>query len=178
MPVMRLILAASILATLAAAGDRHVIEPGDDIWVATNGMDCQWQPRRVGSDGMVNVSPIGPILAAGRTPSELKAAIDERLTKYLVNPDAIVSVICPGKRCYYVQGQVNHPGEFELLEPTRVLDALAKAGGLRWFPAGIAIIRDEERATKRLSFDYKKAMRGQKPEQNILLQPGDIIVVR
>ena len=60
--------------------------------------------------------------------------------------------------------------------PTRVLDALVNAGGFRDFAnkKDIVILRGQER----LKFNWNEVVKGKKTEQNIYLQPGDIIIVK
>ena len=59
--------------------------------------------------------------------------------------------------------------------PTNVLQALVNAGGFKDFAnkKKIEIIRGEQR----LKFNWNEVIKGKKTEQNILLQPGDIIIV-
>jgi polysaccharide export outer membrane protein len=56
-----------------------------------------------------------------------------------------------------------------------VLEAITIAGGIREFGNGKKIII--MRGNERLKFNFNEVIKGKKPEQNILLQPGDHIVV-
>jgi polysaccharide export outer membrane protein len=60
-----------------------------------------------------------------------------------------------------------------------VLEALALAGGLDQFAnqKRIYILRKENGKEFRYPFNYKRAIRGRALDQNILLRPGDLIVV-
>ena len=42
---------------------------------------------------------------------------------------------------------------------------------------GIYVLRAENGQEKRIPFDYKRVIKGEAADQNILLQPGDTIVV-
>jgi beta-lactamase regulating signal transducer with metallopeptidase domain len=77
---------------------------------------------------------------------------------------------------YYVQGEVSQPGEYKLTVPTRVLKALVDAHGFRDAAdtSDILILRDGAR----LHFNYQEVSHNRNLEQNILLRPGDIIIVR
>ena len=77
---------------------------------------------------------------------------------------------------YYVQGEVVRPGDYTLAEPTRVLEALVKAGGFKDF-ANQKKIEIMRLTGERLDFNYKEVIQGRNMSQNVLLQPGDIIVV-
>ena len=77
---------------------------------------------------------------------------------------------------YFVHGEVLRPGEYKFVVPTKVLAALVDSGG---FLDGahrndIVIIR----GSTRLYFNYGEVIRGINREQNVFLQPGDIIIVR
>jgi polysaccharide export outer membrane protein len=56
------------------------------------------------------------------------------------------------------------------------MDALVEAGGFKDFAnkKDIVIMRGNER----LKFNWNDAVRGKKPEQNVYLQHGDIIIVK
>jgi len=60
-----------------------------------------------------------------------------------------------------------------------VLQALSMAGGLTPFADqnGIRIMRREGDRQSTLPFEYGRVIRGEKLEQNVLLRPGDVVVV-
>ena len=131
-------------------------------------------------DGRITVNLVGEVMAAGQTPEQLTDALREKLKKYVVDPDVSVSVLAVMSKRYFIQGAVNRPGDFKLVVPTKILEALVQAGGFKDFAKtkDIVIIREEAAATKRLHFNYKDVIRGKHLDQNIFLKAGDIIVVR
>jgi polysaccharide export outer membrane protein len=60
-----------------------------------------------------------------------------------------------------------------------VMQLIAVAGGLTEFAEGksISVMRIEAGKTKILPFDYKNVANGKKPAQNVMLKPGDTVVV-
>jgi polysaccharide export outer membrane protein len=74
-----------------------------------------------------------------------------------------------------MDGQVNRPGEYPLVAPTTVLEAISKAGGLQEWAnrKHIYVLRGD----KRLKFNYKQVLKGKNMDQNIKLKPGDHVVV-
>ena len=128
-------------------------------------------------DGKITIPFIGDLVAAGLAPAELGAAIKEKLRKYIVDPDVSVQVIAINSKKFYIQGEVGRPGEYKLLVPTRVLEALVNAGNFKDFAnqKKIVIMR---LTGERLNFNYKEVIRGKKMDQNIYLKPGDIIIVK
>jgi bla regulator protein blaR1 len=78
---------------------------------------------------------------------------------------------------FYVQGEVSHPGAYRLLVPTRVLGALVAAGGFK-DSAGPRQVVIMHVTGESVPFDYEGVVKGRNPDQNIFLQPGDIIIVK
>jgi len=126
-------------------------------------------------DGKVSVPLVGEIQAAGLTPERLSLNITESLRKIMVHPDVTVGVERVNSKKYYIQGEVNKPGSYPLMIDTTVLEALVNAGGFRDFANSkkIVILRGSER----LKFNYREVTHGKKMEQNILVRPGDQIIV-
>jgi polysaccharide export outer membrane protein len=116
-------------------------------------------------------------MALGFTPVELSETIKEKLKKYIVDPDVSVSVTTINSKKFYIQGEVNKPGTYPLLIPTKILEALVNAGGFRDFsnPKKIVIMHVDGERDK---FNYKEVIAGKKMEQNIFVRPGDIILVK
>jgi polysaccharide export outer membrane protein len=126
-------------------------------------------------DGKVSVPLIGEIQAAGLTPEKLSLNIAEGLQKIMVHPEVTVGVEKVNSKKYFIQGEVNKPGSYPLVIDTTVLEALVNAGGFREFANNkkIVILRGSER----LKFNYHEVTHGKKMEQNILVKPGDQIIV-
>jgi len=127
-------------------------------------------------DGRISVPLIGDVVASGRTPEQLEKDIAERLAKFIREPQVNVGILSVGSKKYFILGEVNHPGSFPLVVPTNVLEALVNAGGFRDFANETKILI--LRGNKVLTFNYRQVTRGKKPEQNILLEPGDKIIVK
>jgi polysaccharide export outer membrane protein len=81
---------------------------------------------------------------------------------------------------YFIQGEVNSPGAYDLVVPTKVLYALVNSRGFRSGAnrKDIVILREAAGSSQRFHFNYVEVVRGIHPEQNIFLEPGDIIVVK
>jgi polysaccharide export outer membrane protein len=127
-------------------------------------------------DGRISLPLVNEILAAGQTPEQLTASIAQGLSKYMNRPEVAVLVTQVNSRKYYIQGEVSHPGAYPLVVPTTVLEALSNGGGFREFAntKKIIILRNGK---ERLQFNYRDVTKGRHTEQNIVLQPGDQIIV-
>jgi len=130
-------------------------------------------------DGKISLPLINDVQAAGLTPSQLALAITEKLRKFLAEPQVTVIVTTINSRRVYILGEVNRAGAFPMLPNMTVLQALSSAGGFTQFAnlKGIYVLRNDAGKQTKYAFNYKEAIRGQRPEQNILLKPGDTIVV-
>jgi polysaccharide biosynthesis/export protein len=126
-------------------------------------------------DGKITLPLVGDVQAAGLTPERLAEQIKQALSDYINKPDVSVAVQQVNSKRYYITGQVIRPGEFSLVVPTRIFDALSNAGGFRDFAnkKKIVIIRGAER----LKFNYNDILKAKNLEQNVFLEPGDTIVV-
>jgi polysaccharide export outer membrane protein len=133
-------------------------------------------PHVVRPDGRISLPYIGEVQAAGRTPEQLRADIAQRLTEQIREPNVTVSVSQVNSRKFFIQGEVLRPGEFDLIVPTTVLQGLVQAGGFKEFAnqKKITVLRGD----KIMKFNYKDVIQGKHREQNVLLEPGDIIVVK
>jgi polysaccharide export outer membrane protein len=158
----------------------YILGAEDQIAVLVNNSPEFTGTHLIRPDGRITVNLVGEIAAAGLTPAELTDVLKERVKKYVVDPDVTVSVLSVNSKRYFIQGEVNKPGESKLLVPTKVLEALVNAGGFKDFAKkkDIVIIREEGGATKRMHFNYNDVIKGKHLEQNVFLKPGDIIVVR
>jgi len=126
-------------------------------------------------DGKISIPLIGEIQAAGLTPEKLSANIAQGLQKVMVHPEVTVGVEKVNSKKYFIQGEVNRPGSYPLVIDTSVLEALVNAGGFREFAntKKIVVLRGSER----LKFNYHEVTKGKKMDQNIMVKPGDQIIV-
>jgi len=129
-------------------------------------------------DGNISLPLVNDVVAVGLTPMELRDVLIEKFSAYVQKPD--VSVVVREIHSFKVSviGNVRMPGRYELKGPSTVLDALALAEGLTEFAARrkISILRRDGATPQRIRFDYFAAVNGE-GEKNLLLKPGDIIVV-
>ncbi len=129
-------------------------------------------------DGKISMPLLNDIRAAGLTPLELKDSITDKLKKYISDPRVTVVVTAMNSRRIFVTGEVNHTGPISLLPHMTVLQALAQAGFTQFAnPKAIYLLRTQDGKQAKLPFNYKDVVKGNHPEQNIELKPGDTIVV-
>jgi polysaccharide biosynthesis/export protein len=129
-------------------------------------------------DGKISLPLIRDIQAAGLTPMQLEKVVSEKLQKYVTDPQVTVIVKEINSQRIYILGEVTRSGAFTLLPNMTVLQALSGAGGFTQFAnlKGIYVSRLENGRQVKYHFNYKEVLNGQ-AGQNIVLKPGDTIVV-
>ncbi|WP_446744398.1 polysaccharide biosynthesis/export family protein [Silvibacterium acidisoli] len=157
---------------------QYLIGPADVIHISVWKNNDLSQTVTVGPDGFVSLPLLGDVHVAGMTANQLSEMLGERLASYVVKAQVTVSVVEIRSRQVYVMGQVGKPGGYPLIAPITVLQVIAQAGGLSVFAhrKGILVLRESAGTTQRLKFDYVAALNGD-VKQNIVLQPGDTVVV-
>ena len=130
-------------------------------------------------DGKISVALLGDVQAAGRLPAELADEITRQLKRFIATPLVTVDVNQPRSTRFFVLGMVGRPGEFPLSGPTTVIQALAVAGGFRDYAKTdeIVILRQENGVSIFVPVNYKRLESGKDWSQNILLRPGDTVLV-
>lgn len=130
-------------------------------------------------DGKISLPLLNDVTAAGLTPMQLQAAVTDGLKKFISDPQVTVIVVEVNSRRVFVLGEISHPGPLGMLPNMTVLQALSAAGGFSQFAKlnGIYVMRVRDGQQKTFPFNYKEVIRGKNPEQNIILEPGDTIVV-
>lgn len=180
--------AALILGTVQAQDETasntsvrppYTVNPGDILIISVWKEEGLQQEVIVRPDGSFSFPLTGDILAEGKSIEQIRQALSERLSKYIPDPVVTVSVRDLGGNKVFVIGQVNRPGEFRAAGQIDVMQALAMGGGMTTFAqvGDIKILRRINGKLVAIRFDYKDIEKGKRLEQNILLQPGDVVVV-
>jgi len=128
-------------------------------------------------DGRITVPLVNDILVLGQTTDLVKERITAALSTILREPN--VTVIAEAMNSYrvYFLGEVRTPGALQMFRRTRLLQAIATAGGpTEFFKNQITLIREDAAGEKRVAIDYKKLLNGDPAQENLLLRPGDTLV--
>lgn len=130
-------------------------------------------------DGRIIFPMVGDIMAKGRSAVEFKNILTDKLKDYISSPEITVMVRQSNSRQIYTIGKVNNPGPYPLAPEMTVLQALSTAGGFtEWADTeDVMVVRRTDNKETIKKFNYQDFIKGKKPEQNILLEPGDTIVV-
>jgi polysaccharide biosynthesis/export protein len=169
-------------AKTKAEAQPYVIGALDVLSVKVWGQQNLTSMYAVAADGTISMPLIGDLTADGLTREQLRDAISKKLAECCFNndPEVDVQVEKINSKRYFVYGGVGRAGEYPLIRPTTIMDALSEVGGFRDF-ANTKKIRVQRMLpsgqTTELKFNYKEVSNGKNMEQNILILNGDRIFV-
>jgi polysaccharide export outer membrane protein len=162
-----------------AVPDGYKLQPGDllqvVVWKET---DLQSEVL-IRPDGGISFALAGDMQAAGLTTDQLRAELETRVRKLVPGGVVTVSVKAPNGNRVFVIGKVNRPGDFPLLRPIDVMQAISMAGGVTPFAStnSIRVLHRDGVHLNSVRFRYDDVTKGRHLEQNILLQSGDTVIV-
>lgn len=130
-------------------------------------------------DGKISVPLVDDVQAEGLSPEELKEVLTEALAEFVTAPEVTVIVQQINSHMVTVVGAVARSGQIPLVRQMRVLEAIAMMGGFSvWAKKNqVKIIRQNGNETIEYVFNYGAFSSGKAPASNLLLQPGDTVVV-
>jgi protein involved in polysaccharide export with SLBB domain len=135
---------------------------------------------RIRPDGRITVYPVGDVIAAGRTPTELEQALLAVLAPSLRNPRVTVEVADAAGNVVHVLGEVVSPKSVKAGPFMTVLQAVAEAGGFRDDAARNSVIvfhREGARTVRVTRLRLDSAIKSGELETDLRLSPYDIVYV-
>jgi polysaccharide export outer membrane protein len=161
------------------AREEYVIGAGDRLRVVV------WKNPDVSvgvpvrPDGRISVPLVDDIQAEGLTALELKDLITAELDEYISAPQVSVVVEDVKSKQINVLGEIPRPGRYVLFKEHRILDVITMVGGFGQFAdkSDVKIIRPGLDGEIRYAFDYDAYIAGNAPGSNLVVMPGDTIVV-
>ncbi len=174
-------------SSLPALGAKSFLEPGETYLIGLGDiLEVQvWnepdlsRTMSVRLDGAISLSLVGDVQAVGRSIPDLSRLLEKKFAELVEEPTVTVILIESRSRRYYLIGQVAQPGEFSLDYPISLLQAIARAGGFsEWAKKEeVEVFRRHDGKEQMLKFDYDAFVKGRNLKQNILVEPGDTIVI-
>src|SRR5437870_7823722 len=162
----------------SVAGPSYVIGADDTLHVSVWKENDLTATLPVRPDGKISLPLLNDVQAAGLTPMQLADSMTEKLKKYIADPRVTVVVTAMNSQRIFVLGEVLHTGAMPLTPNMTVLQALASAGFTQFANTKrIYILRIMNGQQQKLPFNYKQVVKGEAIDENIVLKPGDTIVV-
>lgn len=146
--------------------DVQTLSPGDVIRIAFPGapnLDTSQQIRR---DGRVNLTLIGEVKVADKTPAQLEKDLLEAYSSQLISKEVKVTVVS-STFSVYVSGAVMKPGKVMSERALTAFDAIMEAGGLdpnRANAKKVRVIRQEDGQIKNYPINVDALLRGEGTE--------------
>jgi polysaccharide export outer membrane protein len=166
-------------ASVATPPD-YVIGPDDILTIVV------WREKDLSGDvgvrpdGKISLPLVNDVHAAGLTPDQLRVQLTELIGKIVEEPTVTVVVKGINSRKVFITGQVTTPGAHVLTGPLTVMQLISLAGGLTEFAKkkDITVMRTEADGKQIvLPFNYNEVSKGRSLSQNVVLKPGDTVVV-
>lgn len=111
----------------------YLIGPLDRLSIEVFGQDNLNRAVQTDLSGGISMPLVGSVQAAGRTPDELATELEDRLRKYLRDPQVTVNLTETVSQTFTVDGQVNSAGAYPAVGRVTLMRAIARAGGLSEF---------------------------------------------
>jgi polysaccharide export outer membrane protein len=171
--------------------DTYILQPPDEITVISSKVpELQGTTQSVGHtqvirpDGKISFEIMGDILVAGKTPREVAAIIEEKMTQYykFTNNDNPIDVRVKNRsKYYYICGEIRNAGAQFYTGRETTLSALAKGvvTTAAW-EERVQVIRPSKEVggkSKIFEMNLKKVVEHGQMATNVLLEEGDIIYV-
>jgi polysaccharide export outer membrane protein len=194
-------LTALLLCSPSAFGDAakqsgaagYVLGPDDQLSIRiVQAPELIDKPVRIGLDGNIVLPFAGSVRANGLTIEELRKEIVKRFADIVRDPEVSLSIEDYRSQPVSVLGAVTTPGVHQIRGRKTLIEALSLAGGLRQDSGNmVTIIRridygrigirgeteDLETGFRTAHVDVGALMEGRNPEDNVPIQPDDVITV-
>ena len=130
-------------------------------------------------DGKIALPLLNDMQAAGLTPDELRNNVLAEAKRYAQDPSVTVIVKQINSRKVFITGMVEKPAAYPLANGMTVLQLISLAGGLKEFAKAkdIVVTRTDKGTPSVYAFNYRDILKGKNLSQNIVLKPGDTVVV-
>lgn len=159
--------------------EEYTINRGDVIEVFVWQQPDLTRDVVVRPDGRLSLPLVGDVEAAGMALTQLDQVITQRLKAYVKIPDVSVAIRRFGGTKTIVLGEIGTPGIYIPTEDGRVLDVIAMAGGFKDHAVrdNVMLIRGDRRQPQVAKLNLSKALTLGIMEENVRLQPNDIVFV-
>lgn len=161
------------------AGADYQLGPTDVLSVVFWGEKDLTTEVTIRPDGKISLPLLNDVEAAGLTTEQLRRRLTESAKRFLEAPVVTVVVKQVNNNRAFVTGQVMRPGPYVLSGPTTVLQVIAMAGGFTEFAdkKHVLITRLENGRQQAFAFNYDDVVKKRDLSQNLILKPGDTVVV-
>ncbi len=174
---------AEAVSSADKAGSQYVIGAGDQLGVSVyRAPELSVPSLPVRPDGRISMPLIPDIVAAGKTPTQLGAELQEKLKEYVKDPIVTVMVtnfVGPFNRQVRVIGEATDPQAISYRDHMTVLDVMIATKGLTKFASGNSAVIVRRVGDKRETIHVRLSdlLKDGDIDQNVEMQPGDTLII-
>jgi protein involved in polysaccharide export with SLBB domain len=169
-------------AWLKPSTNEFRLGPGDRVDIELIGSGQAPTSALVGPDGKIYFDLLPGIEVWGKTPLQTRDLLQRELARFDKSPSVSVTLREVHSSRVWVLGRLNTPGIYPLEQPTTVVDAITRAGGLytAQFTGTTEELADLQhsfllRHGQFVPVDFKRLIHDGDMSQNIYLEPDDFI---
>jgi polysaccharide export outer membrane protein len=157
----------------------QVLGVGDTVDITVYRNTDLTKSVKIDKSGKFMFPLVGDVRAVDRTVYSVRDELQEKLSKFIVNPQITLNVSSTQSQKVLTLGEVKSPGVFTLEVDLQVTDVVAKAGGFTSDAdaAEILVIRKTAGKMETVKFDMKNALHAGDFSNNVSLKNGDIVYV-
>lgn len=166
------------------SADDYIVGSGDQLSVFVyRNPDLSEAGVAVRPDGRISTPLIEDIVASGKTPTKLAREIEQRLSKYIQDPNVTVivrSFIGPADRQVRVIGEATDPIAIPYRDNMSLLDVMIATKGLTKFASGnrATIVRlDPNGKQETIKVRLSDLIKDGDITQNVPMKPGDTLII-
>jgi len=171
-------LPAPARTDLSSASRPYYVGPFDKLEIDVFGVPEMKRQVQVDASGRVSFPLAGAIEAAGQTPSEVAADIEQRLRgSYVKDPQVTVNLVETVSQVVTVDGQVADPGLYPVVGRMTLARAVARAGGTTEFARlhDVIVFRTVEGKQYAGLYNLEAIRRGNYPDPEVFA--NDVVIV-
>ncbi len=162
--------------------ETYRLGPSDEIAIRVTGQpDYTLERVKVSPTGGAYHPLLGDLEVAGLTVPQLIDRLTKDLSEYLINPKVSVTLLEANSAKIGMLGDIARPGILVMNRPMNVLEAIITSGGITdtGRKSDVTVLRQTSGAySQKLTVNVKHILEGKaRPEENIALQAGDIVLV-
>ncbi len=176
---------AAVVPLQEGPGEEYVIGPLDQLTIHVwRNPELGAEKIQVRPDGRITTPLVTDMPAVGKTPAMLAQDIRLQLSQYIEEP--LVSVIVTEFAGTFSQqvrivGATEQPASIPFRANMTVLDAMIAVGGLSEFAAGnrAKLLRFDKQLGRQREYALRLGdlLRKGDSQANVMLQPGDVIII-
>src|SRR4051794_24853359 len=168
----------------AKTSDEYIIGSGDQLstFVYRN-PDLSEGGVAVRPDGRISTPLIEDIVASGKTPTQLAREIEQRLSKYIQEPNVTVIVrgfVGPSDRQVKVIGEATDPVAIPYRDHMTLLDVMIATKGLTRYAAGnraVVVRTSADGKQQIIKVRLNDLVKYGEIDQNLEMAPGDTLII-